>query len=224
VASSDKAYGGQPMLPYTEDMALLAVNPYDVSKACADMLATSYARTFNLPVAVTRCGNFFGPGDTNWQRIVPGTIRSLVEGRRPIIRSDGTMTRDYLYVVDGARSYLQLAEALAEHAEVAGQAWNFSAERPISVVELVEMLQIATGTKLEPDIKGTASNEIDHQYLSAAKARQVLGWKPGHTLEEALIRTVRWYRDYLRQAEAPAAPPTPSEDSQPAAPVLEGRS
>jgi CDP-glucose 4,6-dehydratase len=224
VASSDKAYGGQPMLPYTEDMALLAVHPYDVSKACADLLATSYARTFNLPVAVTRCGNFFGPGDTNWERLVPGTIRSLVEGRRPIIRSDGTLTRDYLYIVDAARSYLQLAEALAEHPEVAGQAWNFSAERPISVVELVEMLQIATGTKLEPDIKGTANNEIEHQYLSAAKARQVLGWKPGHTLEEALIMTVRWYRDYLRQAEAPAAPPTPSEDSQPAAPVLEGRS
>jgi CDP-glucose 4,6-dehydratase len=203
VASSDKAYGAQPMLPYSEDMPLLAVHPYDVSKACADLLATSYARSFNLPVAVTRCGNFFGPGDTNWERLVPGTIRSLIEGQRPIIRSDGTLTRDYLYVVDGARSYLQLAEALAEHPEVSGQAWNFSAERPVSVLELVEMLQIASGTKLDPDIRGTANNEIDHQYLSAAKARQMLGWRPGHTLEEALILTVRWYRDYLcREEEA----------------------
>jgi CDP-glucose 4,6-dehydratase len=201
VASSDKAYGEQPMLPYSEDMPLLGVHPYDVSKACADLLASSYADSFHLPVAVTRCGNFFGPGDTNWERLVPGTIRSLVEGRRPVIRSDGTLTRDYLYIVDAARSYLQLAEALAEHPEVAGQAWNFSAERPVSVTELVEMLQIAVGSKLEPDIKATANNEIEHQYLSAAKARQVLGWKPGHTLEEALILTVRWYRDYLGQAE-----------------------
>jgi CDP-glucose 4,6-dehydratase len=203
VASSDKAYGAQPTLPYTEDMPLLAVHPYDVSKACADLLATSYARTFNLPVAVTRCGNFFGPGDTNWERLVPGTIRALVEGQRPVIRSDGTLTRDYLYVVDAAHSYLQLAEALAQHPEVAGQAWNFSAERPVSVTELVEMLQIATGTKLEPDIKATASNEIDHQYLSSAKARQVLGWQPGHTVEEALILTVRWYEKYLRRSEQP---------------------
>jgi CDP-glucose 4,6-dehydratase len=209
VASSDKAYGAQPMLPYSEDMPLLGVHPYDVSKACADLLATSYARSFNLPVAITRCGNFFGPGDTNWERLVPGTIRSLIEGQRPLIRSDGTLTRDYLYVVDGARSYLQLAEALAEHPEVSGQAWNFSAERPVSVLELVEMLQIAAGTKLEPDIKGTASNEIDHQYLSATKARQMLGWKPGHTLEEALILTVRWYRDYLRREEE-AVPETQS--------------
>jgi CDP-glucose 4,6-dehydratase len=209
VASSDKAYGSQPVLPYTEDMALLAAHPYDVSKACADLLARSYAETFDLPVAVTRCGNFFGPGDTNWQRLVPGTIRSLLDGKRPIIRSDGTLTRDYLYVIDGALAYLQLAEALAKQPEVAGQAWNFSAERPVSVLELVEMLQIALGTKLEPDVQATAKGEIDHQYLSSAKARQVLGWRPGHTVEEALILTARWYQEYLQGIKSPVPEPIP---------------
>jgi CDP-glucose 4,6-dehydratase len=198
VASSDKAYGSQRALPYTEQMPLLAANPYDVSKACGDMLAASYARTYLLPVVITRCGNLFGPGDTNWERLVPGTIRSLLEGRRPVIRSDGSLTRDYLYVIDAVMAYLQLAEALAEQRELAGEAFNFSAERPVSVLEFVEMLQIAAATHLEPDVRGTASHEIGHQYLSAAKARQILGWSPGHTVEEALILTVGWYQQYLR--------------------------
>jgi CDP-glucose 4,6-dehydratase len=197
LASSDKAYGAQPQLPYSEDMPLLAVNPYDVSKACADLVATCYARTYATPVAITRCGNLFGPGDHNWQRLVPGTIRSLLRGERPVIRSDGTMTRDYLYAADAVLAYLQLAEALAGDASIAGEAFNFSTEQPLSVLELVARIQRAAGTHLEPDIRATASHEIDHQYLSAEKARRVLGWSPRHTLEEALAETVDWYRAQL---------------------------
>jgi CDP-glucose 4,6-dehydratase len=204
VASSDKAYGEQRVLPYTEQMPLLAVHPYDTSKACADLLAASYARTFGVPAVITRCGSFFGPGDTNWERLVPGTIRALLEDRRPVIRSDGKLSRDYLYVVDAAHCYLQLAEALAERPDLAGEAFNFSAERPLSVLELVDMLQIAAGTHLEPDIRATARHEISHQYLSSAKARHVLGWSPVHTVEEALILTVRWYERFLKGQLQPA--------------------
>lgn len=197
VASSDKAYGAQPNLPYTEDMALLGSHPYDVSKACADLLAQSFARTFGVPVAITRCGNFFGPGDTNWRRLVPGTIRSVLAGQAPVVRSDGSLTRDYLYVIDGALSYLRLAEALAESPGLAGEAFNFSTERPLSVLELVGLIQGAAGTSLVPDVRGTASHEIDHQFLSATKARRVLGWAPRFTIEAALAESVAWYRREL---------------------------
>jgi CDP-glucose 4,6-dehydratase len=196
-ASSDKAYGEQTVLPYTEDMPLLAVSPYDVSKACSDLIARSFARVYDVPVVVTRCGNFFGPGDTNWERIVPGTIRLLLKGQRPVIRSDGTMTRDYLYIVDGVLAYLQLAEAISEDSTLGGEAFNFSTERPLSVLQLVEMLQAATGTELEPDIRATARHEIFHQYLSAAKARKMLSWEPRYTMEEAIAETVDWYRGVL---------------------------
>lgn len=196
-ASSDKAYGAQPQLPYDEAMPLQAVNPYDVSKACADLISQSYHQTFDVPVCVTRCGNFFGPGDRNWERIVPGTIRSLLHGERPLIRSDGTMVRDYLYVVDGALAYLLLAEAMAGDAGVVGQAFNFSTETPLTVLELVAKLQEAAGTALEPDVRATATHEIDSQFLSAAKARKVLGWSPTVTVEQALAETVDWYRSYL---------------------------
>jgi CDP-glucose 4,6-dehydratase len=196
-ASSDKAYGAQPLLPYDEEMPLLAVNPYDVSKACADLISTSYHRTFQVPVCVTRCGNFFGPGDTNWERLVPGTIRSLVRGERPVIRSDGTMVRDYLYVVDGALAYLRLVESMANDPAVVGEAFNFSTETPLTVLELVAALQAAAGTALEPDIRATATHEIDSQYLSAAKARKVLGWTPTVSVEAALATTVEWYRAEL---------------------------
>jgi CDP-glucose 4,6-dehydratase len=197
LASSDKAYGDQPVLPYTEDMALGAIHPYDVSKACADLLARSYARTFGLPAAVTRCGNFFGPGDTNWARLVPGTIRSVLAGERPLIRSDGSLTRDYLYVVDGALSYLRLAEALDKDPALGGEAFNFSTERPLSVLDLVALVQQAAGTTLEPDIQASATHEISHQFLSAEKARRVLNWAPAYTIEEALAETVAWYRAEL---------------------------
>ena len=200
-ASSDKAYGEQPVLPYTEDMPLLAINPYDVSKACADLVAQSYARTYGVPVVVTRCGNFFGPGDANWERLVPGTVRSVLQGERPVIRSDGNMTRDYLYVVDAAHAYLQLVEAMAADSSLAGEAFNLSTERPLSVLELVRLIQEAAGTDLEPDIRATARHEIPHQFLSAAKARKVLGWHPRHTVEEALVRTVDWYRAALTAAD-----------------------
>ena len=194
LASSDKAYGAQPELPYTEDMPLLAVNPYDVSKACADMLGKCYQSTFGLPVTTTRCGNFFGPGDRNWERIIPGTARSVLRGERPVLRSDGTMIRDYLYVVDGARAYLRLVEAMAADPDIAGEAFNFSTEEPKSVLEVVELVQRAAGTDLEPDIQDRASAEIPEQHLSAGKARRVLGWEPSVSLETAIAETVAWYR------------------------------
>jgi CDP-glucose 4,6-dehydratase len=197
VASTDKAYGAQEVLPYHEKMPLLAVHPYDVSKAAAEMIAASYAHTFGLNLAITRCGNFFGPGDNNWERLFPGTIRQLLSGQRPVIRSDGSPTRDYLFVKDGARSYLQLAEALADRPGISGEAFNFSAERPMTVLEAGDLMQSAVGTDLEPDIRATATAEIPHQYLSAEKARQVLGWQPQHTFEESLELTVAWYRATL---------------------------
>jgi CDP-glucose 4,6-dehydratase len=197
VASSDKAYGTQPVLPYTEAMPLAARHPYDVSKAAGDMIATSYAHSFGVVVAITRCGNLYGPGDTNWERLFPGVIRQLLEDRRPIIRSDGTLIRDYLYVEDAAGCYLQLAEALAGRPELAGEAFNFAAERPLSVLEVVELMQASVGTSLAPDIRATASGEISHQYLSAEKARTVLGWEPTYTFEDGIDRTVAWYRATL---------------------------
>ncbi len=199
-ASSDKAYGSQPELPYHEDMALLAKNPYDASKACADLIATSYWHTWGLPVCITRCGNLFGPGDLNWDRIVPGTIRWLLEHKRPIIRSDGTPLRDYLYVVDAAIAYLQLVEAMADDTAVRGEAFNFSAETPVTVVELVRVIQKIVGSDLDPEILGVAANEIPAQHLAAAKARKYFGWAPRWELEEALAETVAWYRDYLASA------------------------
>ncbi len=197
VASSDKAYGDQPELPYTEEMPLHAVNPYDVSKACAEMITRSFASTFGVPAAVTRCGNIFGPGDTNWDRLVPGVIREVLLGRRPVIRSDGRATRDYLYVKDAALAYLMLAEVMSDQPDLAGEAFNFSAERPLSVLELVTLVQQAAGTALEPDVRGTATHEIAHQSLSSSKAREVLGWKPARSIEEALAETVDWYRREL---------------------------
>jgi len=194
LASSDKAYGAQPSLPYTEDMPLLAVNPYDVSKACADLIGQSYHATYGLPVAITRCGNFFGPGDRNWERIIPGTARSVLRGERPVLRSDGTMVRDYLYVVDGARAYLALAEAMACRPELAGEAFNFSTGEPRSVLEVVALVQAAAGTDLEPDIQDRAAAEIPEQHLSADKARTLLGWEPSMGLERAIAETVDWYR------------------------------
>jgi CDP-glucose 4,6-dehydratase len=199
-ASSDKAYGVQPDLPYDETMPLLARNPYDVSKACADLVAASYSHTWGVPACVTRCGNFFGPGDLNWQRLVPGTIRSLLDGRRPVVRSDGTLVRDYLYVVDGALAYLQLAEAMACDPALCGEAFNFSNEEPMTVLEVVAVLQHLTRQDLAPEILATAAHEIPAQHLSSTKARKLLGWSPQWTLEQGLGETVRWYREYLTGA------------------------
>lgn len=203
LASSDKAYGTQAKLPYTEDMELRAVHPYDVSKACADLIGQSYARTFGVPAAITRCGNFFGPGDTNWARLVPGVVRDLLEGRRPVIRSDGSPTRDYLYVVDGALAYLRLAEVVVKDTSLAGEVFNFSTESPLSVLDLVALIQKVTKTSLEPLIKAEATYEIPDQFLSAAKARGVLAWKPAYTIDEALTETVEWYRGHLELESGP---------------------
>jgi CDP-glucose 4,6-dehydratase len=201
-ASSDKAYGEQTVLPYTEDMPLRAVNPYDVSKACSDLIAQSFAHTYDLPLVITRCGNVFGPGDTNWERLVPGTIRLLLQGQRPVIRSDGTLTRDYLFVADGVLAYLQLAEAIFADPTLGGEAFNFSTESPLSVLQVVEMLQAAVGTDLEPDIRANAHHEISHQYLSAAKARRMLCWEPRRTMHEAIAETVDWYRGVVPFGDA----------------------
>src|ERR1043166_1973535 len=198
VASSDKAYGSNDALPYTEDAPLRGEHPYDVSKSCADLLAQSYAKTYGLPVAITRCGNFYGGGDLNWNRIVPGTIRSVLRGQRPVIRSDGQFVRDYFYAEDGAQVNMVLAEHLAHKPELRGQAFNFSNEIQVTVLELVERLLALMKSDLEPDIRNEATNEIRHQYLSAAKARENLNWKPQFSLDEGLTRTIEWYKDFLQ--------------------------
>jgi CDP-glucose 4,6-dehydratase len=197
VASSDKAYGDHHHLPYAEEAPLQGRHPYDVSKSCADLIGQSYAHSFGLPVAITRCGNFFGGGDLNWNRIVPGTIRSVLRGHRPVIRSDGAYVRDYFYVEDGAAAYLLLAEKLAADHSLRGQAFNFSNEVQITVREFVDRILRRMGSDLEPDIRNEAQREIRHQYLTAEKARRLLGWKALHTLDDGLERTIAWYRDFL---------------------------
>ena len=199
LASSDKAYGEHGQLPYDETTPLAGQHPYDVSKSCADLIARSYAVSYGLPVAITRCGNFYGGGDLNWNRIVPGTIRSILRGERPIIRSDGQYVRDYFYVEDGVAAYMLLAEQLAHDPHLRGEAFNFSDEKPLTVLEMAEAILRLMGSDLTPVICSAASNEIPQQYLSAAKARQVLGWKPQCGLEEGLRRTIAWYRSFLGQ-------------------------
>jgi CDP-glucose 4,6-dehydratase len=197
LASSDKAYGDHGPRPLDEEAALLGRHPYDASKAAGDLIATSFAQTFGVPVAITRCGNFYGGGDLNWNRIVPGTIRSVLRGERPVIRSDGSCLRDYFYVEDGALAYVALAERLAENPSLAGRAFNFSNESPLTVLEIVRKVLGAMGSRLEPDVRAEATNEIPHQALSAAKARTMLGWEPAFTLDEGLRRTIAWYREFL---------------------------
>jgi CDP-glucose 4,6-dehydratase len=197
VASSDKAYGAHAKLPYDEDTPLHGGFPYDVSKSCADLIAQAYATTYRLPVAITRCGNFYGGGDLNWNRIVPGTIRSALRGQRPVVRSDGTHVRDYFYVEDGAAAYMLLAERIAEDASLAGQAFNFSNEIQVTVLEFVQSMLKMIGAEFEPIVRNEANFEIRRQYLSAAKARRVLGWAPLFTMEEGLRRTIQWYKSFL---------------------------
>ncbi|MFM7318063.1 MAG: GDP-mannose 4,6-dehydratase [bacterium] len=198
VASSDKAYGDQEKLPYDESTPLQGTHPYDVSKSCADLIAQAYALSYQSPVAITRCGNFYGGGDLNWNRIVPGTIRSILRGERPVIRSDGKFIRDYFYVEDGAHAYMTLAEQLAVTPELSGQAFNFSNEIQMTVLEIVSMILRLMQSDLTPNIRYEASNEIIHQYLSASKARNELKWKPLFELDEALARTIQWYQEFFR--------------------------
>lgn len=197
VASSDKAYGDQPTLPYTEDMPLQGVNPYDVSKSCADLIAQSYARVYELPVAITRCGNLYGGGDLNWNRIVPGTIRSALRNEAPIIRSDGTFIRDYFYVEDAVYAYLLLAEKFIADESIRGEAFNFSNELQLTVLALVQAILTEMDSSLEPVIQNAVRNEILHQYLDASKARQTLGWQPLFSLQDSLAMTIDWYRNVL---------------------------
>lgn len=197
LASSDKAYGEQDDLPYTEETPLEGRFPYDVSKSCADLVAQSYARTYDVPAVISRCGNFFGGGDLNWNRLVPGTIRSALRGESPVIRSDGEAVRDYFYVEDGRDAYLLLAERLAADPALGGRAFNFSAERPLTVRAMAERILELMGSELELTIVDSSPNEIAHQHLDASEARRRLGWEPGHGLDEGLARTIDWYREWL---------------------------
>lgn len=197
VASSDKAYGSHDELPYDETTPLEACHPYDASKACSDILAKTYAYTYDLPVAVTRCGNFYGPGDLNWNRIIPGTIRSLLRGQRPIIRSDGQHVRDYFYVEDGAAAYMALAEKLSRDRGLRGEAFNFSNEEPMTVLDVVGQIADTMSVGVKPVVQNEATNEIREQYLCAAKARRVLGWRPTFSFQRGLEETISWYRGHL---------------------------
>jgi CDP-glucose 4,6-dehydratase len=197
VASSDKAYGDWSGKPYREDMPLRARHPYDVSKAATDLLAQSYAATYGLPVAITRCGNLYGGGDLNWSRIVPGTVRSVLEGEPPTIRSDGTYVRDYLHVDDAAGGVLTLADAVRQRAEIRGEAFNFASRDRLTVLQIVERILTLMDSSLEPNVLGLALSEIPEQRVSTAKARRVLAWRPRVSLDTGLLDTIDWYRTHL---------------------------
>lgn len=199
VASSDKAYGAHTSLPYKEDFALNGRHPYEVSKACADMLATSYFETYGLPVAIARCGNVYGGGDLNWSRLIPDTIRATLQGRPPVLRSNGMYVRDYVFVNDVVGAYEVLAEALDDE-HIQGEAFNFSPERPYTVFEVVETIQELVGaTRETPIVLDTAKGEIESQYLDSSKARSRLGWTARYTLRDGLTETIGWYRKFLAQ-------------------------
>lgn len=195
VASSDKAYGSQEKLPYSEETALEGKHPYDVSKSCADLLCGAYHQTYDLPVCITRCGNFYGGGDLNFNRLIPGTIRSILECKKPIIRSNGQMIRDYFYIEDGAEAYMLLGEKMDK--KIHGEAFNFSNEEPMTVLEMVNTILKVMNSDLKPIILNESSNEIEKQYLSSRKAHTVLGWKSHYKLEEGLEKTIQWYQNFL---------------------------
>ena len=199
-ASSDKAYGESKKLPYKENFPLKALYPYDVSKACTDMLCQSYACNFDLPVAITRCGNFFGGGDLNWNRIIPGTIRSVFQGVAPVIRSDGTLIRDYIYVEDAVNAYLTLAEELFKNSKLSGEAFNFSNETQKNVLELANLIIKIMDSSLKLDVQGENNGEIKYQYLDSNKAKEILSWKPKFGLEKGLTKTISWYKSFFNNA------------------------
>lgn len=196
VASSDKAYGSQKNLPYKEDFSLAACQPYDVSKSCADLLAYTYFYSYQLPVCITRCGNLYGPGDFNFSRIVPAAIRSVLKNRVLLIRSDGKFVRDYVYVKDIALAYICLAEKMHKLG-IKGEAFNFSAEKPLSVLDMVKVIYKEAGKKPQYKILNLAKYEIKRQFLSSVKARKILRWKPRYSLEKALQETIHWYQIIL---------------------------
>ncbi|MBG9822875.1 sugar dehydratase [Bacillus safensis] len=198
VASSDKAYGDQEQLPYDEDMPLNGKHPYDVSKSCADLISHTYYNTYGLPVCITRCGNLYGGGDLNFNRIIPQTIQLVLEGKAPEIRSDGTFIRDYFYIEDAVKAYLLLAEKMEEKG-LAGEAFNFSNEIQLTVLELVDKILKTMGSELKPRILNQGTHEIKHQYLSAEKARKLLDWKPDYSIDEGLEKTIEWYREFFQK-------------------------
>ena len=198
IASSDKAYGTHKKLPYKEDAPLIGNHPYDVSKSCADLIAYTYFHTYGLPVAVTRCGNIYGPGDFNFSRIVPDAIRCAFTGKTLLIRSDGKFTRDYVYVDDIVNGYIVLAEKL-QKLELSGESFNFSDENPITVVELVNKIFKISDKKPNYKILDNAKYEIKHQCLAADKARRILGWKPKYDLREGFCKTIEWYKGYINK-------------------------
>jgi CDP-glucose 4,6-dehydratase len=198
VASSDKAYGDQEQLPYDEDLPLNGKHPYDVSKSCADLISHTYYNTYGLPVCITRCGNLYGGGDLNFNRIIPQTIQLVLEGKAPEIRSDGTFIRDYFYIEDAVKAYLLLAEKMEEKGLV-GEAFNFSNEIQLTVLELVDKILKAMGSELKPRILNQGTHEIKHQYLSAEKARKLLDWKPDYSIDEGLEKTIEWYREFFQK-------------------------
>ena len=196
IASTDKVYGDHGGVAYTEDMPLDGKYPYDASKVAAEIVVRSYQHTFDLPVVIARCGNIFGPGDLNWARLIPGTIKDALARRRPVVRSDGTLIRDYFFVDDAVSAYLALADN-AGRSDVRGQAFNFSADEPLNVLEVIARIGAALGTPLVPDVQNTAQHEIVAQRLSSAKARRVLAWKPQYTFDAALQKTIVWYKSFL---------------------------
>jgi CDP-glucose 4,6-dehydratase len=196
VASSDKAYGEVDALPYTETMPLRGRHPYEVSKSCTDLIAASYAHSYGVPVTIARCGNIYGGGDLNWSRIVPGTVRAALRGERPSLRSDGTFRRDYIYVKDVVRAYMLLGERASDPA-VRGEAFNFSDESPLAVLDIVRAIGRVMGSELDPEIRDIALGEIRDQYLDASKARRTLRWKATYDLDTGLRETVAWYRALL---------------------------
>lgn len=198
VASSDKAYGDQDNLPYDENMPLQGKHPYDVSKSCADLISHTYFHTYGLPVCITRCGNLYGGGDLNFNRIIPQTIQLVLNGEAPEIRSDGTFVRDYFYIEDAVQAYLLLAEKMEEN-NLAGEAFNFSNEIQLTVLELVEKILKKMNSNLKPKVLNQGSNEIKHQYLSAEKARKLLNWTPAYTIDEGLEKTIEWYTEFFKK-------------------------
>jgi CDP-glucose 4,6-dehydratase len=198
VASTDHAYGTHETLPYREDFVLKPAYPYDVSKACTDMIARCYATTYGMPVGVTRMANTYGGGDRNWSRIVPDVARALVRGERPVIRSDGSPERDYLYVEDAVDAYLAVAESL-DSPELRGRAWNVGRGQPVSALELVRHLIAVSGSEVEPEIRGhgTPAGEIDRQYLDSSAIEKELGWYPSWGLDEGLRKAYAWYERAL---------------------------
>ena len=199
VASSDKAYGIADKLPYTEDMPLKGSHPYDVSKSCTDLLAQTYSYTYNLPIAIARCGNIYGGGDLNWSRIIPGTILSLLNNKRPVIRSNGKYIRDYIYIKDIVDAYINLAESITKK-NISGEAFNFSNESRMTVIEIVNKIRSIMGKEdLEPQILNLNLKEIPEQLLSAEKAHKILGWYSKYDLEKGISETVAWYENYFNK-------------------------